>query len=83
MLVRDPEKRYTIEQIKKHKWLVADGEPRPIHGYPKAAFDVNLSEDYSEHVLRLMEQLGLERNKAIEVCLPSTAPYYNHYYNRS
>lgn len=67
MLVKDPEKRYSIEQIKKHRWLLADGIPRPIQGFGRGSVDSGLVEEYSEQVLRLMETLGIERQKTIEV----------------
>lgn len=71
MLVKDPDKRYTIEQIKKHRWLVGDGLLKPIVGAPTIASLVNgeqRPEDlYNETVLRLMEQLGMERQKTIDV----------------
>lgn len=75
MLVRDPEKRYTVEQIKKHRWLLADGPLKPINSLP--AFHTNTAditngssnpdECYNEQVLRLMDQIGIERQKTIEV----------------
>lgn len=67
MLVKDPEKRYSIEQIKKHRWLLADGIPRPIQGFSRSGTGSGLVEEYSEHVLRLMETLGIEKQKTIEV----------------
>lgn len=40
MLVKDPTKRYTIEQVKRHRWMQADGPPRLLPapgGYPAVA----------------------------------------------
>ena len=75
MLVRDPDRRYTIEQIKKHRWLLADGPLKPIYGFNcmKRGGGVennvgNHQEDYDEDALRRMEQIGMERQKTIEVC---------------
>lgn len=77
MLVRDPERRYSIPQIKKHRWLLVDGEPRPVYGFPTwpTAQPGVVNEEYSEHVLRLMEQLGLERQKTVEVYMTLTGMY--------
>lgn len=77
MLVKDPEKRYTIEQIKKHRWLLADGVPRPIQGFARSGQKAGLVEEYSEQVLRLMESLGMERNKTIEVSMTTRFCYYH------
>lgn len=75
MLVRDPDKRYTIDQIKKHRWLLADGPLKPINSFPVSVSGCGVEkngvgpEDYNELVLRLMDQLGMERQKTIEVCI--------------
>lgn len=80
MLVRDPDKRYTIEQIKKHRWLLADGPLKQIHSFkPVNRCGVvengvsNNQEEYNEHVLRLMDQIGMERQKTIEVSYRTSA----------
>lgn len=78
MLVRDPDKRYSIEQIKKHRWLLADGPLKPINSLKSGmrcgvdsnnSGNINNQEEYNEHVLRLMDQIGMERQKTIEVCI--------------
>ena len=68
MLVRDPEKRYSIEMIKKHRWVVAGDALKPIVSQLTIPTSNNHTDDvYDELVLRLMDQLGLERQKTIEV----------------
>ncbi|XP_067928295.1 serine/threonine-protein kinase SIK2-like [Watersipora subatra] len=64
MLVRDPERRYTIDQIKKHRWVMSGTPLKPV---PSSLIIATDSDDqYNEQVLRQMDQLGLERNKTIE-----------------
>ena len=68
MLVLDPKKRYTINQIHNHRWMCADGgfqdetPPRPhIVGQNAKAGEFN------EQILRLMQGLGIDQQKTTEV----------------
>ncbi|GBP88298.1 hypothetical protein EVAR_89874_1 [Eumeta japonica] len=62
MLVLEPMKRYTIEQIKKHRWMASEpyaavtGEPRSPARHHEP----------SEQVLRLMQSLGIDPVKTKE-----------------
>ncbi|XP_028038365.1 serine/threonine-protein kinase SIK2 [Bombyx mandarina] len=68
MLVLEPMKRYTIEQIKKHRWMaaepysiatvIADATRSPAHVPPH--------QDPNEQVLRLMQSLGIDPVKTKE-----------------
>jgi hypothetical protein len=67
MLVLEPGKRYTMEQIKNHQWMQMDGgapkaaPPSPMMGYgPKVG-------EYNEQILRLMQSLGISQQKTMEV----------------
>lgn len=80
MLVRDPTKRYTIEQVKRHRWMQLDGPPRllPAPGHPPSAnlshkqyLDPSLIPDVptepNEQILRLMASLGIDSSRTREV----------------
>jgi len=70
MLAVDPERRYTMNQIKKHRWMTADGQTKPI--LPYGSERLSPCPEYSEQVLDLMEkQIKLDRNKTIEVSVRS------------
>ena len=71
MLVKDPNQRYTIEQIKKHKWMQADPAVKTILSYNDQG---NLEGDkildeYNEQALELMHGLGIdiERTKTVRI----------------
>jgi len=77
MLVKDPNQRYTIEQIKKHKWMQADPAVKSILSYNKEAnFEgEKILDEYNEQALELMQGLGIdiERTRtvkaAFKICL--------------
>lgn len=89
MLVKDPYQRYTIDQIKKHKWL--QGVELPSMGKPTAPLssvplieDCKKSEDdeasdseYNEQAISLMQGLGIdiERTKAVSFYLIESVRY--------
>ena len=74
MLVVDPNKRYTMNQIKQHKWII-QGEPYEFlrdedefcfaqqHSYGENGTSV-----VNEHVLAKMVKLGIEKSTVLEVC---------------
>ncbi|XP_076322319.1 uncharacterized protein LOC143231653 isoform X2 [Tachypleus tridentatus] len=66
MLVLDPVKRFTIEQIKRHKWMQSD-EATPMPSVP-AVVDKQgpRSGEFSEQILRLMQSLGIDTSKTKE-----------------
>lgn len=66
MLVLDPTKRYTVEQIKKHRWMMADPmEPLPPSQIPKNLDGTSMYEP-NEQILRLMQNLGVDAQKTRE-----------------
>ncbi|XP_068685415.1 serine/threonine-protein kinase SIK1-like isoform X2 [Montipora foliosa] len=62
MLVKDPNQRYTIEQIKKHKWMQADPAVKNILAdNAEANFEGDkILEEYNEQALELMQGLGID-----------------------
>ena len=69
MLVKDPNQRYTIEQIKKHKWMQADPAVKTILAYnDEVKFEGDkILDEYNEQALELMQGLGIdiERTKKV------------------
>ena len=66
MLVIDPAKRYSIEQIKNHKWMQMEGgEPSPVAS-PVSDIPKPVGE-FNEQALRLMQSLGIDQQRTIEV----------------
>lgn len=66
MLVLDPAKRYSIAQIRTHRWMDMDGgcpksaPPSPIIGYNAKVGEFN------EQILRIMQSLGIDQKKTME-----------------
>ena len=67
MLVLEPSRRYTIARIKQHDWMLMDGgggkscPPSPTVGH-KAKVG-----QYNEQILRIMQSLGIDQQKTMEV----------------
>lgn len=68
MLVVEPGKRITLAQIRQHRWMQA--HPRPPPACPALSYSSNLG-DYDEQVLGVMQTLGVDRQRTVEV---SAAP---------
>lgn len=67
MLVQDPSKRFSISQIKKHKWMQAEeGQPKSSPPSPMMGINAKLGE-FNEQILRLMQSLGIDQQKTKEV----------------
>lgn len=63
MLVLDPIKRYTIEQIKRHRWMMAEAM-EPINTNTIITNSIGTSEcEPNEQILRLMQGLGIDAQK--------------------
>ncbi|KAK3107528.1 hypothetical protein FSP39_016792 [Pinctada imbricata] len=76
MLVRDPSKRFSIGQIKKHKWMLADGDPPKLSpSSPVIGQNAKLGE-FNEQILRIMQSLGIDQQKTIEALARDA---YDHY----
>lgn len=61
MLVLEPQKRYTIEQIKRHSWMVEEA-PRLL---PSTGGDGK--SEPNEQILQLMQNLGIDSGNTREV----------------
>ncbi|EDO46035.1 predicted protein, partial [Nematostella vectensis] len=66
MLVRDPVKRFTIPQIRQHKWMAEvtgkkNKEENPLYIH-ESCQDVDIRED----VIRKMKNMGFDREKTIQ-----------------
>lgn len=60
MLTLDPKKRATIEQIKKHKWMMAEQHANKAAQDFAPHFDAN---EPQQQILKLMHSLGIDSNK--------------------
>lgn len=69
MLVLEPIKRYTIEQIKKHRWMSAEPYVVPTMAADPARSPAHAATQHepNEQVLRLMHSLGIDPVKTKEV----------------
>jgi len=63
MLVVDPGKRYTIENIKRHRWMQAEIPRVPVLYHPSGG----IHSEPNEQILRLMQSLGIDAVKTQEV----------------
>lgn len=68
MLVVDPAKRITIAQIRQHRWMQADPTllQQDDPAFSMQGYTSNLG-DYNEQVLGIMQALGIDRQRTIEV----------------
>ncbi|XP_014253712.1 myb-like protein P isoform X2 [Cimex lectularius] len=62
MLVLEPGKRYSVEQIKRHRWMVEEA-PRLL---PCTSIGDNKLAEPNEQILRLMQSLGIDAAKTRE-----------------
>lgn len=64
----DPTKRITISQIKQHKWMQADPslQQQQSLSFSMQNYNSNLG-DYNEQVLGIMQTLGIDRQRTVEV----------------
>lgn len=61
MLVLDPTRRYTIEQIKRHRWMTVEDSPviknPPLSSGGTACFEPN------DTILRIMQTIGIDSQR--------------------
>ncbi len=71
MLVLDPAKRFSVEQIKNHKWMHMEGGPPPMPTSPSTTTTTVTggitNKEYNEQALRLMQNLGIDQQRTMEV----------------
>lgn len=71
MLVLEPRKRFTISQIKAHKWMnMGEGAAPAKESPPLSLGDLghNAAQgEFNEQILRLMQSLGIDQQKTIQV----------------
>lgn len=63
MLVLDPLRRYTIEKIKKHRWMTTE-VPEPIELENLAGGTASV--EPNEQILKIMTTLGIDAQKTKE-----------------
>ncbi|KAK2908893.1 hypothetical protein Q8A67_004730 [Cirrhinus molitorella] len=77
MLAVDPAKRFSVAQIKQHRWMQAD--PSAICQSPSSSScpESHLQQEtYNEAVLNIMQTVGIDRKKTIESLQNSS---FNHF----
>ncbi|KAK6173274.1 hypothetical protein SNE40_016755 [Patella caerulea] len=76
MLVLDPNKRYSVNQIKSHRWMQLEGGPPSLPpSSPLIGYNAKVGE-FNEKILRIMQSLGIDQQKTMEA-LKNDA--YDHY----
>lgn len=65
MLVLDPTRRYSIEKIKRHRWMLAEVVEVPMVAPISSACGTSAYEP-NEQILRLMSNLGIDAQKTRE-----------------
>lgn len=74
MLVVDPAKRISIAQIRQHRWMQADPAlPRACPASAALSYNSNPG-DYDEQVLGIMQTLGVDRQRTVEVSAAASRP---------
>ncbi|XP_073699257.1 serine/threonine-protein kinase SIK1-like [Garra rufa] len=77
MLAVDPAKRFSVEQIKQHRWMQVDPsamcQSPSSTSFPESHFQQGT---YSEAVLSIMQTVGIDRKKTIESLQNSS---FNHF----
>lgn len=64
MLVLEPKKRYTIEQIKHHRWMIVEVMDSPVIRAPSTnAVGGTAGSEPNEVVLRIMANIGIDTQK--------------------
>lgn len=63
MLVLDPLRRYTIEKIKKHRWMTIE-VPEPIEVENLAGGTASV--EPNEQIVKIMTSLGIDAQKTKE-----------------
>lgn len=67
MLVLEPTRRYSIQQIRAHRWMQLEGGPsKSTPSSPILGYNVGLGE-YNDQILRLMQNLGIDQHNTIMV----------------
>ncbi|XP_066943842.1 serine/threonine-protein kinase SIK2-like isoform X1 [Macrobrachium rosenbergii] len=78
MLVLDPTKRYTVEQIKRHRWMQAEEPPRVAFDPPTVRAE--RTTDPNDQVLRVMQELGIDVARTRESLLSEAYDNYTAIY---
>lgn len=63
MLVLEPKKRYTIEQIKHHRWMIVEVLDSPVIRTPSTNVGGTAGSEPNEVVLRIMANIGIDMQK--------------------
>ena len=86
MLTVDPNKRITMEQIIKHKWMLLSGEDKEfqdliMENNRPSDVDPEL-ENLNEHIIAHMESEELNRDQIIKVWIMLIRNYLSYGYDK-
>lgn len=71
MLAVDPAKRFSVAQIKQHRWMQADPSAICHSPFPSSCLEPHLLQGtYNEAVLSIMQTVGIDRKRTVEVRSP-------------
>ncbi|XP_067297635.1 serine/threonine-protein kinase SIK2-like [Pseudorasbora parva] len=77
MLAVDPAKRFSVTQIKLHRWMQADPSAICHSFFPFSCLETHLQQGtYNEEVLSIMQRVGIDRKRTIESLQNSS---FNHF----
>ncbi|KAK9981035.1 hypothetical protein ABG768_000604 [Culter alburnus] len=77
MLAVDPAKRFSVAQIKQHRWMQADPSAICHSSFPFSCLETHLQQGtYNEAVLSIMQTVGIDRKRTIESLQNSS---FNHF----
>ncbi|XP_045134341.1 serine/threonine-protein kinase SIK2-like [Portunus trituberculatus] len=79
MLVLDPARRYTVQQIRQHRWMACEDPPSPVPDPPEVA-RAERTTDPNEQVLRVMQELGIDVARTREALLNDAYDNYTAIY---
>ena len=63
MLVLDPSRRVTVEQIKRHRWMMAEVMETPLINN---VMNTNTAYEPNDQILRIMQNLGIDAQRTRE-----------------
>lgn len=67
MLVVDSGKRFTMEQVRRHRWMVMADQDATASASCDSAEEIGpRDEEINEQILRLMQSLGIDASKTLE-----------------
>ncbi|CRK93333.1 CLUMA_CG006874, isoform A [Clunio marinus] len=80
MLVLQPNKRVTIEQIKRHRWMMAEICDVSLNSFDENLFGGTSARELNEQILRIMQNLGIDAQRTKESLKMNNYDHYTAFY---